>query len=151
MKSRTTRAILAARPPLRPVARALHFPSKALPSTALSRQWIAPPTSAFLSLRRYATAATASGSVGGQEPPLAPFLPTPVPGSENLRAVLKDVEKMLVTDVGGSSAWYDRVKAANADLGATRRARLAGEWFMLDQHERAEPRLGLCARALKPG
>jgi hypothetical protein len=65
--------------------------------------------------------------------------------------VLKDVEKMLVTDVGGSSAWYDRVKAANADLGATRRARLAGKWFMLDQHECAEPRLGLCARALEHG
>ncbi|GMK54558.1 hypothetical protein CspeluHIS016_0111440 [Cutaneotrichosporon spelunceum] len=50
---------------------------------------------------------------------------TPVPGSEDLRAVLKDVGKMLLTDVGGSSAWYDRVKAADADLGTTRRDRLA--------------------------
>ncbi|BEJ11258.1 hypothetical protein CspHIS471_0106800 [Cutaneotrichosporon sp. HIS471] len=125
MKSRTTRAILVARPPLRPAARALRFSTKAAPSTALSRQWVTPSSPAVLALRRYATAATVSGHVGGQEPPLAPFLPTPVPRSENLRAVLKDVEKMLVTDVGGSSAWYDRVKASNADLGATRRARLA--------------------------
>ncbi|CAK9786695.1 hypothetical protein CC85DRAFT_262677 [Cutaneotrichosporon oleaginosum] len=132
MKSRATRVLLTTRPPLRPAARTLRFPSKSLPPTAqLCRQWTAPFTTSGPSLRRYATAATSTattsvtGGVGGQEPPLAPFLPTPVAASENLRAVLKDVEKLLVTDIGGSSAWYDRIKAANADLSATRRARLA--------------------------
>lgn len=108
----------------------LRLPSnKALASPpSLCSRWVPPSSTAVQLLRRYATAATESASVGGQEPPLAPFLPTPVPGSENLRAVLRDTEKMLLTDVGGSSVWYDRVKAANADLGATRRSRLAGEY-----------------------
>lgn len=141
MKSRTgTRAFLAVRPPLRPATRVLRLPySKALacPPT-LSRHWVAPSSTATKLLRRYATAATQSGSVVGPDPPLAPFLPTPVPGSENLRAVLKDTEKMLLTDVGGSSVWYDRVKAANADLGATRRSRVAGGFLTIKRREDAD-------------
>jgi hypothetical protein len=40
--------------------------------------------------------------------------------------VLQDTARMLAEDVGGSSEWYRRVLAAEADLDVTSRRRLAG-------------------------
>jgi len=53
--------------------------------------------------------------------------PVPVIGAEPVRAVLKDTARLLADDIGGSAEWYHRVLAAESDLAASRRRRLAGE------------------------
>jgi hypothetical protein len=94
-----------------------------------SKRSISPPLSPLLRRRL----ATASGtSVDNQRlyvapsPPSPPVTPVPVLGAAPVRAVLQDTARMLAEDVGGSSEWYRRVLAAEADLDVTSRRRLAG-------------------------
>lgn len=77
--------------------------------------------------RRLATAATAPRIEEVEVVPVVVAPPRPVAGSEAVASILKDTEKVLAHDVGGSTAWYERVVAATEDLRSVRRAKLASE------------------------
>lgn len=79
--------------------------------------------------RRLATAATVPRAQEAEAIPAAPIPPArPVAGSDAVASILQETLRVLARDVGGSTAWYERVAAAIVDLGSQRRARLASEF-----------------------
>lgn len=79
-----------------------------------------------VSARRLATAATAPRRDEIDVVPVVVPPSRPVAGSAGVASILHDTSKLLAHDVGGSTAWYERVETAARDLGSVRRARLAG-------------------------